>query len=155
VVLRPARDHLKGRSNMRGRKPSGPAAVERLPGSALARERLRVVLETLAGTCRIPEACARLGLSEQRFDQLRRQVLQAGLDSLEPRRAGRRPRPVPAADLAALQARIDALEIELRAAQVREEIALALPAVGVTATEPAKKASRRRSPAQRRRPLPT
>jgi hypothetical protein len=62
---------------------------------------------------------------------------------------------VPAADLAALQARIDALEIELRAAQVREEIALALPAVGVTATEPAKKASRRRSPAQRRRPLPT
>ncbi len=131
---------------MRGRKPSGPAAVERLPGSALAQQRLRVVLETLAGTCRIPEACARLNISEQRFDQLRRQVLQAGLDSLEPRRAGRRRRPTPPADVAALQARVAALEIELQAARVREEIALALPAVGVTATEAAKKSPRRRAP---------
>jgi hypothetical protein len=140
---------------MRGRKPSGPAAAQRLPGSALAHERLRVVLETLAGTCRVQEACARLGLSEQRFDQLRTQVLQAGLDSLEPRRAGRRPRPTPAADVAALQARVAELEIELRAARVREEIALALPAVGVSATGPAKKAPRRRSPSRRRRPRPT
>jgi len=113
------------------------------------------VLETLAGTCRVQEACARLGLSEQRFDQLRTQVLQAGLDSLEPQRAGRRPRAVPAADVAALQARIAQLEIELRAARVREEIALALPAVGVTPTEPPKKSPRRRSSSQRRRPRPT
>jgi hypothetical protein len=140
---------------MRGRKPSGPAAVERLPGSPLAQQRLRVVLETLAGTCRVQEACARLGLSEQRFDQLRTQVLQAGLDSLEPQRAGRRPRAMPAADVAALQARIAQLEIELRAARVREEIALALPAVGVTPTEPPKKSPRRRSSSQRRRPRPT
>ena len=140
---------------MRGRKPSGPAAVERLPGSALAQERLRVVLETLAGTCRVQEACARLNISEQRFDRLRTQVLQAGLDSLEPRRAGRRPRVVAAAEVQALQARVTELEIELRAARVREEIALALPAVGVTATEPAKKSPRRRSPGQRRRPRPT
>jgi Helix-turn-helix domain len=140
---------------MRGRKPSGPAAVERLAGSPLAQQRLRVVLETLAGTCGIAEACARLNISEQRFDQLRAQVLRAGLDSLEPQRAGRRPRPIAAADVAALQARVAALEIELRAAQVREEIALALPAVGVTATEPAKKAQRRRSSARRRRPRPT
>jgi hypothetical protein len=140
---------------MRGRKPSGPTAAERLPASPLAQQRLRVVLETLAGTCRVQEACARLGLSEQRFDQLRTQVPQAGLESLEPRRAGRRPRPGPAADVAALQARIAQLEIELRAARVREEIALALPAVSVTATEPTKKSPRRRSSAQRRRPLPT
>jgi hypothetical protein len=140
---------------MRGRKPFGPAAVDRLAGSPLAHQRLRVVLETLAGTCRIQEACARLGLSEQRFDRLRTRVLQAGLDSLEPRRAGRRPRPVPAADVAALQAQVAQLEIELRAARVREEIALALPAVGVSATEPAKKAPRRRSSARRRHPLPT
>ena len=129
---------------MRGRKPSGAAAVERLPGSPQARERLRVVLETLAGTCRIGEACARLGLSEQRFDQLRTQVLQAGLNSLEPQPVGRPPRAVPAADVAVLEARIAALEIELRAAQVREEIALALPAVQVTIGGPEKKGRRRR-----------
>jgi hypothetical protein len=87
---------------MGGRKPHGPSAVERLPGSDLARQRLQVVLETLAGTCRIPQACERLGLSEQRFDQLRTQVLQAGLDSLEPQPAGRRPPPVPAAEVPAL-----------------------------------------------------
>jgi hypothetical protein len=136
---------------MRGRKPSGPAAVARLPGSPLARERLQVVLETLAGTCRVQEACRRLGLGEQRFDQLRAQVLQAGLGALEPRPVGRRPRPAPAADVAALQARVAELEIELRAARVREEIALALPAVVVTPTGPAKKARRRRSPARPRR----
>jgi hypothetical protein len=140
---------------MRGRKPCGPAAVERLPGSPLAHERLRVVLEALAGTCRVAEACARLGVSEQRFDQLRARVLRAGLDSLEPRRAGRRPRAVPAADVAALQARVAELEIELRAARVREEIALVLPAVGVSATGPAKKSPRRRPPSRRRRPRPT
>jgi hypothetical protein len=114
---------------MRGRKPSGPAAVERLPGSPQARERLRVILETVAGTCRVGEACARLGVSEQRFDQLRTQVLQAGLDSLEPRPLGRPARAAPAAAEAALQARVSALETELTAAQVRAEIALVLPAV--------------------------
>jgi hypothetical protein len=117
---------------MRGRKPSGPAVVERLPGSPQARERLRVILETLAGTCRIAAACARLGVSEQRFDQLRTQVLQAGLDSLQPRPLGR-PRQAAAATVAALQARLTAAETELAAAQVREEIALVLPAVQVTA----------------------
>src|SRR5262249_5353032 len=36
VVLRPARDRSLGRIPMRGRKPSGPAAADRLPGSPLA-----------------------------------------------------------------------------------------------------------------------
>ena len=101
-----------------------------------------------------------LHISEQRFDQLRTQVLQAGLESLEPRRAGRRPpRLCPPPRVQALQARVSELEIELRAAQVHEEIALALPAVGVTATEPAKKSpgGARQSPsgaAGRRDPAP-
>jgi hypothetical protein len=124
---------------MRGRKPSGPAAVERLPGSPQARERLRVILETVAGTCRIAEACARLGVSEQRFDQLRTQVLQAGLDSLEPRPLGRPVRAAPAAAEVALQARVTALETELAAARVREEIAPVLPAVRPAAEVPEKK----------------
>ena len=137
---------------MRGRHPSGPEFVDKLSGDAAAKERLRVVLETLAGTCRVQEACARLGLSEQRFDQLRTQVLQAGLDSLEPRPAGRRPRATPDADIAALQAQVTELEIELRASRVREEIALALPAVTVEPVAPAKKARRRRPSPQARRP---
>jgi hypothetical protein len=140
---------------MRGRKPSGPAVVDRLPGSAVARQRLQVVLETLAGSCRVQQACARLHLSEQRFDQLRTQALQAGLASLEPQPAGRRPQPVPTADVAALQARVAALEIELQATRVREEIALALPAVAVTAAPAPKKARRRRASPPPRRPVPS
>ena len=137
---------------MRGRKPTGPTAVERLAGSREAKERLRVVLETLAGRCRVGEACARLGISEPRFEQLRAQVLQAGLDRLEPRDVGRPPRPAVDAQVRALEARVAELEIELRAAQVREEIALALPAVHVTPGEQAKKVRRRRGSSRARRP---
>ena len=136
---------------MRGRKPAGPAAVARLAGSPQAKERLSVVLETLAGSCRVTQACARLGLSEPRFDQLRGQVLQAGLASLEPKAVGRPRRPAAAAQVQALEARVAELEIELAAAQVRAEIALILPRVQ-TAPEPApKKARRRRSAARPRR----
>jgi hypothetical protein len=130
---------------MRGRKPYGTAVVDRLPGSDLARQRLQVVLETLAGSCRVQEACTRLALSEQRFDQLRTQVLQAGLDALEPRPAGRKPHPEPPADVTALHNRVQELQREVQALRVREEIALALPTVQLTPAQPAKKAPRRRT----------
>jgi hypothetical protein len=78
---------------MRGRRPAGPECVEHLAGSQQAKERLQVVLETLAGTCRVQEVCQRLGLSEPRFHQLRQQVLEAALERLEPRPAGRKPAP--------------------------------------------------------------
>jgi helix-turn-helix protein len=135
---------------MRGRKPAGPEYVDRLTGSDTAKERLHVVLETLAGRCRVQEACARLNLSEPRFHQLRTQILQAGLDSLAPRPAGRPPRPAPDERVQALEATVADLTVELQAAHVREEIALALPQVGSPAA--AKKASGRRPSPRRRRP---
>src|SRR5436853_411814 len=62
---------------MRGRLPSGPEVVSRLDGSAEARERLRLILEVLAGTCRAQDACRLLGLSGTRLEQLRRRALLA------------------------------------------------------------------------------
>src|SRR5262249_6175364 len=50
----------QGDNIMRGRFPAGPSYVDKLEGSAAAKERLKVVLETLAGQCRVQEACARL-----------------------------------------------------------------------------------------------
>jgi len=121
---------------MRGRRPSGPECVERLAGSDQAKERLQVILQTLAGTCRVREACRRLGISEPRFQQLRAQVLEAALERLEPRPAGRPPQ-LDGDDegrLAALADRLAAKEVELRAAEARVEIALALP--GAARDEP-------------------
>src|SRR5262249_13931830 len=77
---------------MRGRHPAGPEYVDQLDGSTLARERLKVVLQTLAGQCRVAEACERLGICEQRFHQIREEALRAAVAALEPR-----PQPRPAA----------------------------------------------------------
>ncbi len=54
----------------------GPQLVERLEGSERAKLRLQVMLETLAGTRSIPEACEILGISDSMFHRLRAEVLQ-------------------------------------------------------------------------------
>jgi hypothetical protein len=113
--------------NMRGRFPSGPEYVEHLQGSAQAKERLRVILETLMGKWRVAEACDRLGICEQRFQQLRAELLQAALERLELRPAGRPRRPAEPEQTAALRQQLQEMQRELQVAQVREEVALALP----------------------------
>ena len=112
---------------MRGRYPSGPEYVEHLLGSAQAKERLRVILETMMGKWRVQEACDRLGISEQRFRQLRAELLQAALERLEGRPAGRPRRAEEPAEVAGLRQQLADMQRELHVAQVREEIALALP----------------------------
>ena len=120
---------------MRGRTPAGPEYVDRLSGSELAKERLKVVLETIAGNCRVSDACRRLNICEQRFHQLRQQVLEAALTELEPRAPGRRAHASSPADeeIRRLREELAAKDSELRTARVREEIALILPHVGPTA----------------------
>ena len=114
---------------MRGRHPSGPEYVDRLSGDTAAKERLRVVLETLAGTCRVSDACQRLNISEPRFDQVRIEALQAALAALEPKPLGRPPRPSSPAEieLEQLRTRVAELEAQLRVAAVRTEVAAILP----------------------------
>jgi hypothetical protein len=128
---------------MRGRIPSGPeyVDVQHLHGSAQAKERLRVILETMMGQWRVGEACARLGICEQRFRQLRAELLQAALERLEPRPAGRPRRPEEPEDTVALRRQLEVMQRELHVAQVREEIALALPQLAVgSESAPQKKA---------------
>jgi transposase-like protein len=105
--------------------------VDKLEGSASAKERLKVVLETLTGSCRVQEACARLGICEQRFHQLRQEALEAALAGLEPGIPGRPAHtPSPAEEqVRALEEQLAAMDRELRAAKAREEIALTLPRV--------------------------
>jgi hypothetical protein len=134
---------------MRGRYPAGAELVEQLDGSAKAKERLRVILETMSGLGRVQEACAQLGISEQRYRQLRQTLLQGALDSLEDRPSGRPRRPAEPEETAALRQQVATLQRELQVAQVREEIALALPQVSKAAPGPAAPA-----PKKKRRPRP-
>jgi hypothetical protein len=134
---------------MRGRRPAGPEYVDQLDGSTLARERLKVVLQTLAGQCRVAEACERLGICEQRFHQIREEALRAAVAALEPRPAGRpaQSSTTPAELPQALLEQIEHLEVQLHASRLREEIALTLPQHAASRqepTEPQKKTRRQR-----------
>jgi Helix-turn-helix domain len=118
---------------MRGRRPVGPELIDRLSGSDEARRRAKVVLQTMTGELRVREACALLGLSEQRFEAIRAEAIAGTVARLEPKPVGRPPRPaalVDAAEVARLQERIAELEAELKAAAVRLELAQALRRVG-------------------------
>ena len=103
--------------------------VDQIDGSGQAKRKLRVILQTLAGEKNVPEACAELGVTRSRFHALRQEFLLDAVASLEPRHRGR-----PARQVSPEQARVEELErqnqtlaIELRAAQVREELAAVMP----------------------------
>lgn len=65
---------------MAGRKPLGPALVEHLDGSTSAKERLELILATIAGRVSVVAASRRLGISEAMFYKLRTRVLQGCLE---------------------------------------------------------------------------
>jgi transposase-like protein len=138
---------------MRGRRPAGPNYVDRLQGSALAKERLKIVLETMTGGLRVQDACTQLGICEQRFHQLREEAMRAALAGLEPGEPGRPARmPSPAeAQVRVLEERLADLDIELSLAKARAEIAVTLPAI-VQPPEPEKKTRGRPKKPPRHRP---
>jgi hypothetical protein len=122
--------------------------VHKLQGSPLAKERLEVILETLAGTTRVVDACTRLGISEPRYHQLKDVVLQSALAALEPRPVGRPAQtPSPAEQqVQELQQQLQDQDLALRAAQARAEIAVTLPRVVQEPATPQKKTPPPRRP---------
>lgn len=114
---------------MAGRKPLGPALVEHLEGSTNAKERLELILATIAGKVSVVAASERLGISEAMFYKLRTRVLQGCLEELEPKPMGRPPQIPSAAEVHSqeLATRVTELERELVAQTVRAELAQMLP----------------------------
>jgi hypothetical protein len=144
----------------RGRKPTGTNLLEHLEGSERAKSRLKAILETLSGQRSIPDVCEDLGLRESMFHRVRSEVLQTALDRLEPRPLGRPSLPLSPHELrlAELEAENLHLQMELKAAEVRRELAEKLPRLAkpqniAPAAEPQKKtnvrASKRRKRLQR------
>jgi hypothetical protein len=112
---------------MRGRRPAGPGYVDHLNGTAETKRRLKVILQTMRGELRLSEACELLDVCPQRLHQLREEAMQGALAALEPRPAGRPPQTRADEQVEQLQQKLADAEVELRAAQAREEIALVLP----------------------------
>jgi hypothetical protein len=111
------------------RPPEGPGIAAKLEGPDESKHRLKVILETISGTKSIDAAAAEIGVGPARFHELRKEVLQAALASLEPKPAGR-PRSEthePDPRIAELEAQIRDLTIEIKASHVREQIALTMP----------------------------
>ena len=111
------------------RKPKGTELVTNLAGSDVAQARLKRIVDSLAERATVAEVRAELGVGESRFLQLRCEALQAPLDRLEPRAAGRPAQPVSPADarVAELERQLRELKWELHACQIRLELAEALP----------------------------
>lgn len=112
-----------------GRPPKGPRLVDGLDGSAAAKERLRVILETVAGERSVEEACEDLGMGPAAFYKLRERTLADALHSLEPRQVGRPKRTSSPEQekIEALQAELFEVKKDLQAARIREEIAVVMP----------------------------
>jgi hypothetical protein len=111
----------------RGRKPMGIDQVDRVSGSPLAKERLRVILANIAGEMSIEEACDALDIEASRLFDLKRRCLEDWVQSLEPRTPGRKPaaRPAEQGHIDELETRVARLELELKAARLQEELARA------------------------------
>lgn len=138
---------------MRGRRPAGQEYVDKVPGSAIAKDRAKEVLDTMQGKGRVQEACQRLGICEQRFHQLRHKAVGWFVDALEPGVPGRPAQTVSPEQerIRALEEEVAALKVELQAAKAREEIALTLPRV-VKVSDEAESEKKRRGRPKKRRP---
>jgi hypothetical protein len=109
------------------RPNKGVAHVDAVEGPAEAKERLKAVLETIAGTTTVEEACAALGVSPTRFDQLRAAALLGAVEALSPRPPGRPASERPDPAVLGLRERVEELERENQRLRVREEVAIRAP----------------------------
>ena len=129
----------------------GARLVEHLEGPPESKERLKAMIETLAGILPVYEACERLGICEAMFYRQRMWALQKTLDALRPRPRGRRRRERNEWErrCEAMAAEIAELKRDLAAAQVRGEVQQIL----LTPASPSPKGTKKNdSPRRGRRP---
>lgn len=101
--------------------------VERLDASSEAKERARVVIGTLREELTVREACEELGVGETRFHQLRDRFVLEGVRGLEPRLGGRPRKDDDDPRVGVLLERVAQLEKELKAAELRAQLAQVMP----------------------------
>jgi predicted ArsR family transcriptional regulator len=92
---------------------------------------LRVVLLAGSGQITVPQAAAQLGIGPTRFHELRNELLQHALESAEPKARGRPAKHDSPAEvrIRQLEQEVQSLKLDLRAAQIRQELEVILPHV--------------------------
>jgi len=116
--------------NRVGRKPQGAGLVDPLRGSPHAKQRMTLILETLAGHCTVETACEELGIQQSRFFAQRAEWLQEALELLEPRPLGRPCKTEPVAspsEVKALRKQLHELQARAAAVNVQAELARTMP----------------------------
>jgi transposase-like protein len=99
---------------MRGRKPFGTEYVDKLTGPDEAKRRLKALLDVSNGSLRVCEACDLLGISPQRWHDLRQEFMEGALASLVGGKAGRpRRRSAEADKMRALEEENQRLRLEI------------------------------------------
>ena len=116
----------------RGRPVLGADLVDNVPGSLVAKKKLKAIVRTIADEWTIDEACGELGVNRSRFNALRGEFLAQASALLEPRQPGRRPaltteQQEVAQEMQRLRDEVARLKTELHAHQIREELAIAMP----------------------------
>ena len=135
----------------------GADLVDDLDGEAEAKRRLKVVLEQLSGERTVAEAMEELGIGRSTFFELRSKVLKSALAGLEPKSRGRPSYPgyteTDEAELQRLRKMYDQQLMELKIANVKEELRLVMPEVviGTPEYEADKKKRRNQRKRQRRK----
>lgn len=117
-------------SARRGRPHQGAELVEKLEdGTEVARQRLKVIFQTMSGVFTVEQACQILQINRSAFNKLRSQFLANAVQLLEPKTPGRKKKVVTEqeAENQRLVEENRRLRFELRAQQLREEIGLLMP----------------------------
>jgi hypothetical protein len=115
----------------RGRPGKGWGHIDGLEGEDAEKARMKRIFQTVSGELTVREAAKALGISEARFFAMREEVLQQWLDALQPRPPGRPPKheETEPAEVEALLRQIKELQLDLKVAQTRTELALTMPHV--------------------------
>ena len=113
----------------RGRKPDIDGLIDRREGSGEAKRKAKLLLRTFGEELTVIEAGRKLGLNEGRAHVWRERALQAVVEAMEPRPAGRPKRRTEPEleDMSRLEKENAALRREVLLARVREEIAILRP----------------------------
>jgi len=132
---------------MRGRKPFGTEYVDRFEGSEEAKRRYKALLDVSHGTLRVCEACELLGISPQRFHDLREEFTAKALASLEGGKAGRpRANTEEAEKIRVLEEENRQLRLEMEGLRVQAEVNLIVPRRKEVASKKAPLRQRRKKP---------